>query len=145
MKFFLIILLIGIVTGDDEILSPGGSENRLEETEEFVELEPEEFDELEREELEREEPDESEEEPAGGPCNGEQNVKDCVCKDEKSYNTIDELIKNCGMDNPVQYCDCSDGSKWEPSYGENGEPEDGPEEEEELREEAYEDEEAEYE
>ena len=48
------------------------------------------------------------------PCGGKKNVTECVCQDGEKYSGK-EIIKKCIiMKNPIETCNCEDGTTWTP-------------------------------
>ena len=71
------------------------------------------------------------------PCIDRGNIQNCTCEDGETYESKKDLKKNCKDDvNPIETCECKDGTIWEPASDE-----DEDEEEKEEYEENYEDEE----
>ena len=57
--------------------------------------------------------------PRGGrPCETQENVESCTCKDGEVYTSKEDLDTNCNKKgcNPVTSCACVDGTTWSPPH-----------------------------
>ena len=54
--------------------------------------------------------------PGERPCETQENLESCTCKDGEVYTNKEDLMTNCKKtgDNPILACACEDGTTWSP-------------------------------